>query len=67
LIPPESIGTVWIAPVGANTASAANVPGGVGIVSVWPGIKSIRMSASSPCMVSCGYLALTLPPANPLG
>ena len=67
LIPLELIVTFWTAPVAGYTASAAKVSGGVGMVTVWPGITLIRISASIPCMVSWGYCSLILPPAKPLG
>ena len=67
LMPAGLIGTLMVAPVKGYTARAASVSGGVGIVSVWPGITLMRMSASRACMVSCGYSSEILPPAKPLG
>ena len=67
LIPLGSTFTSSMVPVDWYTASAASVSGGVGMVSVWPGITLMRMSASSACMPSWGYSSLILPPANPLG
>jgi len=57
--------TFWS--VDVLVAKIASVSGGAGIVSVCPGTTRTWISATMPCMPSCGYCRLMLPPANPLG